>query len=832
MKKNDIRVGGLYRAKVSRGETTVRVDAIRENYKGRTVYEVTNLATKRTTTFYSAAKFRAVAEEAEQRPDPTPAPTTPAPAPSVEQTDTTAATATMPSPDSPKTVPAIEAKEHQPGDPGFDPSIIKTRCRCRRCRDIRAGVPVAAIDPTQRSREPKTPFVPTVATQEPTPTIQPDKPTVGTAVESSPTPSSAPAISAKLAGKRMAEVDRPVPLGKLASLLAEKKATESAPLAKQIAGLTPTEEQAAILELARKPGLKVLVVVAGAGTGKTKTEEMLEKVLPGRGQYTAFNAPLVAEGKTKFVKAACNTGHSLAWRAVGYKYARRLPPIRMRSDQLARILGIGDLGVHIEGQEQPKILSAGFLAGQVIVAVRRFCQSAEREITHKHFRYIEGIDMQVGGGKARYGENNVLVRNYLLPFAKAAWEDLRATDGKLPFNHDCYVKVWQLGEGPDRPIINADYILLDEAQDTAPVMLDILKQQSHALLVFVGDSNQQIYDWRGAVDAMRAFPDAPRRLLSQSFRFGQSVADVANSILGTLEEKTDLVLKGLPTIPSRVAAIKEPRCILCRTNACAVGHLLRGIKEEKRPYLVGGGSDVIAFCKGARALMSGQKTTHPDLCCFDRWSEVQEYVKTDEGEDLKLMVRLIDEFGVDVILNALENMPSERDADLVISTAHKSKGREWDSVKLAQDFPPVEKMGDSEKRLLYVAATRAKLMLDISECPSFIGERTREDGEGETLPGLEVNYTSPMPTEEELAEYVAKKATTAVAEKHEEKKAGNGDVPNGFTWTKHAGQWVIRGPANHENRKVRVSRRSGDSQVKETGKALAKYDNAWVYEVK
>ena len=28
----------------------------------------------------------------------------------------------------------------------------------------------------------------------------------------------------------------------------------------------------------------------------------------------------------------------------------------------------------------------------------------------------------------------------------------------------------------------------------------------------------------------------------------------------------------------------------------------------------------------------------------------------------------------------------ETEADIILSTAHKSKGREWDSVRLAQDF--------------------------------------------------------------------------------------------------------------------------------------------------
>jgi hypothetical protein len=71
MKAKEIEVGKCYVAKVSNKLTTVRVDGVRTvsghrypAYSGRastpdkTVYDVTNLATGRKTTFRSAMKFR------------------------------------------------------------------------------------------------------------------------------------------------------------------------------------------------------------------------------------------------------------------------------------------------------------------------------------------------------------------------------------------------------------------------------------------------------------------------------------------------------------------------------------------------------------------------------------------------------------------------------------------------------------------------------------------------------------------------------------------------------------------------------------------------------
>lgn len=62
MKKNEIKVGGHYRAKVSDKLVTVRVDGIEDRAMGfgkpHTAYHVFNLSTGRKTTFRSAAKFR------------------------------------------------------------------------------------------------------------------------------------------------------------------------------------------------------------------------------------------------------------------------------------------------------------------------------------------------------------------------------------------------------------------------------------------------------------------------------------------------------------------------------------------------------------------------------------------------------------------------------------------------------------------------------------------------------------------------------------------------------------------------------------------------------
>ncbi len=338
-------------------------------------------------------------------------------------------------------------------------------------------------------------------------------------------------------------------------------------------------------------------------------------------------------------------------------------------------------------------------------AITNFCNSADRMPAARHFSYIDGIDEPYADGKRSYTNNNY-VAEQLTPFMAIAWADITNPNGRLKFKHEHYLKIWQLSD----PKIEADFVLFDEAQDANPVMQAIVTAQEHAQLVWVGDSQQQIYEFTGAVNAMAEL-DAERAFLTQSWRFGQPIADAANEVLDHLG--AELRLTGSPHKESSVEVLPEAHAYLSRTNAAAIRQVFAQLKNDRKPHLVGGGGEIIAFAKGARDLMDRGSTGYPDLACFDSWPEVQEYVANDQqGDDLKLMVAVMDEFGPDAIMSALSGQPTEAKADLVISTAHKAKGREWETVQLADDFPPAAKINDSELRLLYVAATRAMGKLD------------------------------------------------------------------------------------------------------------------------
>jgi hypothetical protein len=470
--------------------------------------------------------------------------------------------------------------------------------------------------------------------------------------------------------------------------------------------MNPTDEQQAIIGAYRTG--KNLVIEAGAGTGKTTTLKMLGAERPGRkGIYIAYNKAVSQDAKKTFPgDVKCATAHSFAFGAVGRQFAHRLNAPRVPAWETARILGI--IGPHRVTKDM--VLAPQQTARLAMETVARFCHSADQVPTGLHVPYKPGLDSV---------EAMAALREILPPLAAKAWQDLTSAEGQLRFTHDVYLKMWQLS----RPRLSADYVLLDEAQDADPVIAAIVTSQSHAQLIAVGDKCQAIYGWRGAVDAMTSFPAQVRLPLAQSFRFGAAVAGEANKWLGILN--ASLRLRGDGRIRSVVTGLAAPGTVLCRTNAKAMSEAMNALAAGRKVALVGGAREILALAEAAVTLKAGTGCSHPELFAFQTWGEVQDYAENDPGgSDLAVFVKLIDDHGPEVIMDAARQLSDERYASLIVSTAHKAKGREWDTVQIAGDFREPKKNPEKpdeppeiprdEAMLAYVAVTRARHALDRS----------------------------------------------------------------------------------------------------------------------
>lgn len=464
--------------------------------------------------------------------------------------------------------------------------------------------------------------------------------------------------------------------------------------------MKPTPEQQAIVDAFAKG--QALVIEAGAGTGKTSTLDLLGRATGKRCLYVAYNKSIASDASKRFsANVTCSTAHSLAYRSVGHRYRPRLDGKRMPAREIARLLECQPCRV-TNAENKTVVLDAVRVARLAMSGVERFCRSREEQIAPWMIRAPEGIE-----GDAEIAA----LREHVFPYTRKAWDDLVDPEGALPFAHDVYLKIWALS----RPKLHCDVLFLDEAQDADPLIADVVMRQEHAQRVLVGDRCQAIYGWRGAVNAMEEFELDARLLLTQSFRFGQAIADEANKWLEIL--KADLRLRGFERIKSRVADLHRPDAVLCRTNAGAVTTIMHALDHGRRAALVGGGQQIRRLAEAAITLQANAGTDHPELMAFRTWDEVKEYAESDSaGSDIKVFVSLIDRHGAESVIRTVERLVPENRADLIVSTAHKAKGREWSTVRVHDDFrePPEDGDGPTreESMLAYVTVTRAKQTLD------------------------------------------------------------------------------------------------------------------------
>lgn len=462
-------------------------------------------------------------------------------------------------------------------------------------------------------------------------------------------------------------------------------------------------EQQAILAM---PPTATIKVAAGAGCGKTSTLAEYGRRWPANGLYVAFNKSIAVEARRKFPKSIdTRTGHSVAFRALKIQ-DRGLLINKFRFE-------------HLRSYDEMIVGVAGMTDGQVRASILR---------TLNNFLIDEGSKLK----SAHCSLDDIAQRNAVrrMVFAIAA-KLLRFEKHNLPITHDTYLKAFELWHRIEGDL---EYLLLDEAQDLNPVMISIASKSGLPTIV-VGDSHQSIYRFRGAVDAMSQF-NADEMPLSQSWRFGADVAKLANRILASHSSPPRHRLKGNPGRSTEVLKYGGQirtgpgTAVLARTNA----RLFESLANIQKPFhLIGGMDELRRQLSSAYALRHHQLHLVVDetVARFTSWHALGNAAERGDADARKLR-DIINRYEsrLPAILDRLQRLHCirETDAPLIVSTAHKAKGREFATVIVLDDFElPSElvkrrRNGPSQLHetnqqinLLYVACTRATHRLYLAE---------------------------------------------------------------------------------------------------------------------
>lgn len=467
--------------------------------------------------------------------------------------------------------------------------------------------------------------------------------------------------------------------------------------------MKPTTEQEIIIK--DFADTRVMKVNAVAGSGKTSTLELLAAAYRKPSLYMAFNKSIATEASERFPNhVECRTTHSLAYAEFGSKIRHKMSRPRGGYVNVAGTPSEIMQYYRIKDFEEMPALA---IATLVYHTIKRFEQSADKFVAMHHCptaklkelcKMYDVLDLKA-------------VRKEVQKITKNFWEDRIDVDSDVMASHDTYLKMWHLSS----PRLDYDIIYLDEAQDTNPVVLDIVRKQEHAKVCYVGDTYQSIYQFRGAVDAMEQV-NAPTRILSMSFRYGQEIADEATDMIdGAIE------IKGNPKIKSVVGEVdmSKPYTKIYRTNGLLLSEAVELVKEGKKVKCEVDATNLIKLLESAQALFKGdmRKVKHPDVVPYQSWSMFME--AGEFNPDIKRAAQITEKglSGMFIKYLAEVKKTSREDYDVLLTTAHKSKGRQWDQVVIADDYPDTDESGrrsDPERNLLYVALTRAVEVLEIA----------------------------------------------------------------------------------------------------------------------
>jgi len=312
--------------------------------------------------------------------------------------------------------------------------------------------------------------------------------------------------------------------------------------------------------------------------------------------------------------------------------------------------------------------------------------------------------------------------------------------------------------------ITKTVLVIDEAQDMDQnefsLVCALMNQNEGMRIIAVGDDDQNIYKFRGSdskyMKALITQYGATRYEMLDNFRSKQNIVNLANAFSSTISgrmkttairsvssELGNVVITKyqgnhleIPLVSDLKASREGTCCVLTSTNeeAFRVAGLLsrEGIPAKLIQSL--DGFDLFHLAEIRCFLDSASENSDSPVIDDDQWNRARSRMaRIYEGSAcLPLCLRMVDTFSsvnktkyrTDLLEFVHESKPEDfiesGESSVLVSTIHKAKGRQFDSVFMllnGYDFS-----SDEKKRVVYVGMTRAKSRLHIHTNTSFFDQ--------------------------------------------------------------------------------------------------------------
>lgn len=325
---------------------------------------------------------------------------------------------------------------------------------------------------------------------------------------------------------------------------------------------------------------------------------------------------------------------------------------------------------------------------------------------------------------------------HLLPFVKRLFDYYVNSD---TIQHNVYLKLFQLSKEK----IDCDTLIVDEFNDVNMCMLSIVVNNLDKKVLVVGDSLQNLNSFNYTVDGLSIMIKKYKFKeynLTMSFRISEDVASVASRYLSYMYDDTIRFHGNKHTKFAKIdltRATKDNQVhLLCRNRLGGLIEVLKvlSVNKNKKFYYVGGIDsfglkDIERIHQYNGTIYIGGEKFHI--------SQLRKMLNDDiKDPEISKAVSLYD-FGkkYDEFLPLLRftETTNKDEADIIVQTAHSSKGLTVKNVYLASDFKPIEiikkemllmkesgneylyNVAKSEINLLYVGMTRPTELLDLNQ---------------------------------------------------------------------------------------------------------------------
>lgn len=432
-----------------------------------------------------------------------------------------------------------------------------------------------------------------------------------------------------------------------------------------------TQQQLAIIDNVKNGDCELTKVNAVSGAGKTSTLIAVAKSLSvKKGRYLAYNKAIASEAGEKFPHSiTCSTVHSMAYRETVSRFRFSVTGfIKARDFEFKKTN-------YVE-----KIMA--------IELLNDFCLT-------EHIMLQDFFDRLEDEG----AEYNDAIKDAVRELFN------RMKNGTMKCTHSFYLKLYHimLVRGMIEPEVE-ELLMLDEAGDINPVTLDIFINLPAKSKILVGDDKQNIYSFNNTINGFKELEDVGVQLdLTKSFRVSDTIANKIEAYCNTYLEE-GMKFEGVNYDSEQKKNIKTIAYI-SRTNSSLVGAMIE-LDSKGIPYnltrpaktlfelplmMIGLKPGVTIYNADYKFLEEDVSDYYGSMRLQQEYNSVFGYVMSVHSDDIsiKSAAQLVLDYGARTIFRTYENAQrneKNKNANVTLTTAHSSKGLEYDEVNIMEDM--------------------------------------------------------------------------------------------------------------------------------------------------